>query len=163
MHACSLFAIAIAVAVAVRHPFPDRSIMRGRRDERWLCACERRSVLCTVLSPMRDPRYRFTDGVRARTRAIALRMLHSGEVAESPLHLAEWIARTEDLRESLVKAGYGSAFTSDDLFPLFQSYVAKSSRPAASRSENGSSRWLWIGVIVALVVAAIAFVIIAVG
>ena len=99
-------------------------------------------------------------------------MIHSGEVAESPQHLAEWIGRTEDLRESLVKAGYGSAFTSDDLFPLFQSYVTKASRPAASPAEDGSprwlwkdgsSRWLWIGVIITVVVAVIAFVVIAIG
>jgi len=107
---------------------------------------------------MRDPRYRFTDDVRASTRAIALRMLHSGKVAESAVQLSEWIARTEDLRESLVKAGYGSSFTSDDLFPLFQSYLVKASRPAASPARHGSSRWLWIGVLIAVIVAAITFV-----
>lgn len=128
----------------------------GRRNARSIC--EYRSVICIVLSSMRDPRYRFTDGVRASTRAIALRMLHSGEVAESPQQLSEWITRTEDLRESLVKAGYGSAFTSDDLFPLFQSYLAKASRPAASPAGDGPSRWLWIGVIIAVIVAAITLV-----
>jgi hypothetical protein len=116
-----------------------------------------------VHRPMRDPRYRFTDGVRGSTRAIALRMLHAGEVAESPLHLDEWIARTEDLRESLVNAGYGSAFTSEDLFPLFQSYVAKASRPVAPPARAGASRWLWIGGSILVVLAAIAFAAITVG
>jgi hypothetical protein len=106
---------------------------------------------------MRDPRYRFTDAVRASTRAIALRMIHSGTVADSPVQLDDWIARTEDLRESLVNAGYGSAFNADDLFPLFQSYVAKSSRPAAPPIEARASRWVWIGVIVTVIVAAIVF------
>jgi hypothetical protein len=53
-----------------------------------------------------------------------------GEVAEAPAELHVWIIRTDDLRETLIKAGYGSAFTSDDLFPLFQSFVAKASRSA---------------------------------
>ena len=102
---------------------------------------------------MREPRYRFTDGVRAATRAIALRMVHAGVVAGSPVELDEWIARTDDLRETLVKAGYGSAFTADDLFPLFQSFVAKASRSTASRPRAGSSRWLWVGVIVTVAIA----------
>ena len=107
---------------------------------------------------MRDPRYRFTDGVRASTRAIALRMLHAGEVAESPRQLDAWISRTEDLRETLAKAGYGSAFTSDDLFPLFQSYVAKAAHSAPPLTGGRSSRWLWIGVLTVAAVAVIAFV-----
>jgi hypothetical protein len=43
-------------------------------------------------------------------------MVHAGGVAESAVQLDEWILRTDDLRETLIKAGYGSAFTSDDLF-----------------------------------------------
>lgn len=103
---------------------------------------------------MREPRYRFTDGVRATTRAMALRMVHAGGVAESAVQLDEWIARTDDLRETLIKAGYGSAFTADDLFPLFQSFVAKASNSAAPpRAGAGSSRGLWIGVILAVAIA----------
>jgi hypothetical protein len=102
---------------------------------------------------MREPRYRFTDGVRATTRAIALRMVHAGGVAESAVELDQWIARTDDLRESLIKAGYGSAFTSDDLFPLFQSFVAKASNAAPPRAGDRSSRRLWIGVIVTAAIA----------
>lgn len=106
---------------------------------------------------MREPRYRFTDPVRVSTRAIAVRMLHAGEVAESPEQLGEWIARTDDLRETLVKAGYGSAFTSDDLFPLFESYVAKAAQARTPPKARGSGKWLWIGVILAVAVAVIAF------
>ena len=112
---------------------------------------------------MRGPRYRFTDGVRATTRAIALRMVHAGRVAESPVQLDEWIARTDDVRETLLKAGYGSAFTSDDLFPLLQSFVAKASNASAPRAEGRSRRWLWIGAIVALLIVValgIAFVVV---
>jgi hypothetical protein len=86
-------------------------------------------------------------------------MRHAGEVAESALQLDEWIARTGDLRETLVKAGYGSAFTADDLFPLFQSYVAKASHSAASPPDAGSSKWRWIGVIITVATAVVAFTI----
>ena len=68
---------------------------------------------------MREARYRFSDDVRAATRAIALRMIHAKDVAGSPEALGAWIARTDDLRETLTKAGYGTEFTADDLFPLF--------------------------------------------
>jgi hypothetical protein len=85
-------------------------------------------------------------------------MIHAGEVAESPEQLAEWIARTEDLRETLGKAGYGSAFTAEDLFPLFQSYVAKASRATVSQPPAvSSSKWLRIGVVITVAVAVIAF------
>lgn len=129
----------------------------------WLRAPEHRIGPCTVLTPMREPRYRFADGVRATTRAIALRMVHAGGVAESAVQLDEWIARTDDVRETLMKAGYGSAFTSDDLFPLFQSFVAKASNAAAPRAGGGSWRWLWIGGIVTLAIAVVLVIAFAVG
>ena len=105
---------------------------------------------------MRDPRFRFSDAVRASTRAIALRMIHAGEVAQSAAQLHEWIMRTDDLRETLVNAGYGSAFTADDVFPLLQSFVAKASRPAVSRTGGSSSRALWVGAIITVVLAVVA-------
>jgi hypothetical protein len=109
---------------------------------------------------MRDPRYRFSDEVRATTRAAALRMIHAGTVAESPEALGAWIARTDDLRETLTKGGYGSAFTADDLFPLFQGFVAKATAAAPARSGAGPAKWLWIGLIV-VAVAIVAGVIVA--
>lgn len=103
---------------------------------------------------MRDARYRFSDDVRSMTRAIAVRMIHAGEVAESPEALDAWIARTDDLRDRLVKGGYGSAFSADDLFPLFQAHVARAAPSTPARSRAGATRWLWIGLIAAVVVIA---------
>lgn len=105
---------------------------------------------------MREPRYRFSDDVRAATRAIALRMIHAGTVAASPEALGAWIARTDDLREKLTNDGYGSAFAAEDLFPLFQGYVARARAAAApARAEAGHRKWLWIGLIAAAVVIGI--------
>lgn len=112
---------------------------------------------------MRAARYRFSDDVRSTTRAIALRMIHAGAVAESPEELGAWIERTDDVRQRLTNGGYGSAFAADDLFPLFRGFVAKATTskpttPTPSHSGAGRARWLWIGVIVvvAIVVAFIA-------
>lgn len=97
---------------------------------------------------MRDARYRFSDDVRATTRAIALRMIHAGAVAASPEALDAWIAQTDDVRERLTKGGYGSAFAADDLFPLFQGFVARATAATPSPSGAGPARWLWTGLIV---------------
>lgn len=64
------------------------------------------------------------------TRAIALRMVHAGTVAASPEALEAWIAKTDDLRERLRDAGYGSGFAASDLFPLFHAYVEKATAAA---------------------------------
>ena len=100
---------------------------------------------------MRDPRYRFSDDVRATTRAIALRMIHAGAVAASPEELEAWIAQTDDVRERLTRGGYGSEFTAGDLFPLFQGSVARATAATPTRSAAGPGRWLRIGLIVAIV------------
>jgi hypothetical protein len=89
------------------------------------------------------------------TRAIALRMIHAGAVAASPEELEAWIARTDDLRDRLTKAGYGSAFSAGDLFPLFQSFVAKQTAAPPRRSATSTARWLWIGAIVAAAIVVI--------
>jgi hypothetical protein len=106
---------------------------------------------------MRDPRYRFSDEVRAATRAAALRMVHAGTVAASPEALGAWIARTDDLRAKLTNGGYGSAFTADDLFPLFQGFVAKATAAASPSAGAGRAKWPRIALIVvaALVIAVI--------
>ncbi|HEY0370587.1 MAG TPA: hypothetical protein VGD79_01215 [Thermoanaerobaculia bacterium] len=103
----------------------------------------------------REPRYRFSDDVRATTRAIALRMIHAGAVAGSAEELEAWIAQTDDIRERLTQGGYGSAFTAGDLFPLFQGQVARATAAKAPRSEPRPRRWLWIAVILAVVAAVI--------
>lgn len=104
---------------------------------------------------MRDPRYRFSDDVRATTRAIALRMIHAGAVAASPDELEAWIARTDDVRERLTKGGYGSAFVAGDLFPLFQGFVARATAATPARAEARPAKWLWIGVIIVLAVVVV--------
>ena len=103
---------------------------------------------------MRDARYRFSDEVRAATRAIALRMIHAGSVAASPEALGAWIARTDDLRKTLTNAGYGSAFRADDLFPLFQACVAKATAATPSPAAARPLRWLWIALIVVVAIVA---------
>jgi hypothetical protein len=100
---------------------------------------------------MRDPRYRFSDEVRSVTRAIALRMIHAGTVADSPDGVRLWIEQTPDLKEKLVRGGYGSAFDADDLFPLFESFVAKA-RAAATIPVKRPGRPMWIALIVAAAV-----------
>lgn len=107
---------------------------------------------------IRDPRYRFSDDVRAATRGIALRMIRSGTVAASPEELGEWIARTDDVRERLTKGGYGSAFSADELFPLVQGFVAKETAQTPSRSGAGAARWLWIAGIIAVVAIIVAVI-----
>jgi hypothetical protein len=107
---------------------------------------------------MREPRYRFSDPVRATTQAIALRMIHAGEIAASSQELAAWIDRTDDVRERLTQGGYGEEFSADDLFPLFQGFVAKvtaaSPAPRPSRSTRRLSTRA-IVVIVAIVVVVV--------
>lgn len=106
---------------------------------------------------MRAARYRFSDDVRATTRAIALRMIHAGAVADSPEALGAYIARTDDVRETLTNGGYGSAFTAEDLFPLYEGFVAKAGAAVPSPAPARPAKWLWIGLIVVLaIVVAIA-------
>ena len=115
-----------------------------------------------IVMAMREARYRFSDAVRATTRAIALRMIHAGEIAASPQELREWIERTDDVRERLTQGGYGDAFTAEDLFPLFQGFLAKATAANPSACRSSSTRWLsprWIAVIIAIVVAVVVAVV----
>lgn len=111
---------------------------------------------------MRDPRYRFSDDVRSVTRAIALRMIHAGAVAETADALRIWIEQTEDLRERLVRGGYGSAFDADDLFPLFESYVSKAKASARKVPPKRFPPALWIALALAAAATA-AIVIVMIG
>lgn len=101
---------------------------------------------------MREPRYRFSDAVRATTRAIALRMVHAGEVATTPDELAAWIDKTEDIRGSLTAGGYGTKFNAADLFPLVEGFVGKASKVAPQPVAAPSRRWRWIFVSAAALV-----------
>ena len=79
---------------------------------------------------MRAPRHRFSDEVRSTTRVMAERMVGEGTIPGTPEELDQWIARTPDVAQSLEKGGRGVAFTSHDLFPLLQVFVAKAGGPA---------------------------------
>ncbi|HVG23852.1 MAG TPA: hypothetical protein VND45_06840 [Thermoanaerobaculia bacterium] len=115
---------------------------------------------------MRDPRYRFSDDVRVTTRAIALRMVHAGTVVTTAEQLEASIASTDDIRERLAGGGYGRDFTAADLFPLFESYVAKASAakasspkfPPAAKAPH-SMKWLWIAAIAVVAAMAIAVIV----
>jgi hypothetical protein len=111
---------------------------------------------------MRPPRYKFPDEVRTATRTMASRMIDDGAVARTPEELETWIAETPDVREALESGGYSTAFTSHDLFPLFQAFVAKAEGPppeadAPARSfKHGWLVGLLIVVVIGLLVLALA-------
>ena len=100
---------------------------------------------------MRPPRYRFSNETREMTREMAARMVHDGNVAQTPEELDAWIASKPDVREVFDRDGYGTNFTADDLFPLFQIFVAKaggqvaSVGPADEPPARSSKTWLLAG------------------
>lgn len=93
-------------------------------------------------------------------------MVRDGTVAQTPEELDTWIANTPEARETLETDGYGTDFTADDLFPLFQALVAKAGgqvapvRSADEPAPRSSRTWLLAGflllVFVVLVYALIA-------
>jgi hypothetical protein len=104
---------------------------------------------------MRAPRYRFPDEVRSTTRVIASRMVDEGTTARTPEELDTWIDAAPDVKESLENGGYNTAFTSHDLFPLLQVFVAKAggsvSEPeVAPRSSRMS--WIAAGLLLVLLI-----------
>jgi hypothetical protein len=78
---------------------------------------------------MRAPRYQFPGSVREATRDIAARMVRDGSVAHSPEELDAWIAGAPDVGATLTKGGYGTQFSSADLLPLLQVFIAKAGGP----------------------------------
>ncbi len=104
---------------------------------------------------MRPPRYRFPDQVRSTTRTIASRMVRDGTVARTPEQLETWISQTPDVGESLESGGYNTLFTSDDLFPLLQVFVAQAGGPApqaAAPPRASTRRWLLVGLLAVVVI-----------
>ena len=103
---------------------------------------------------MRAPRYRFPDDVRSTTRNIASRMVRDRQIAQTPDELDSWISRAPNINESLGRAGYGTAFTADDLFPLLQVFVAQAGGPVRTTTESSARRpvraWL-VGFVLLLV------------
>lgn len=93
---------------------------------------------------MRGPRYQFPNEVRSTTRAMAVRMVQSGQPAETPEQLEEWISRDGDARETLEDGGYGTEFTAHDLFPLLQVFITQAggAAPATEPPPHTRPRWL---------------------
>lgn len=114
-------------------------------------------------SAMRPPRYQFPNEVRDTTRAIASRMVRDGAIARTPEALDAWIAQAPDARESLESGGYGREFTSGDLFPLLQVFVAQAGGPAPEPdTPPRSSRRPWVmGGVAALVILLVVAVVMA--
>jgi hypothetical protein len=104
---------------------------------------------------MRPPRYHFPDEVRSTTREMAARMVHDGTVARTPQQLDAWIAQAPEFREPLERGGYGTHFTSGDLFPLLEVFVAKAgaSAPAAAAPARRSWNPWVVGLVLLLAVA----------
>lgn len=108
---------------------------------------------------MRGPRYQFPNEVRSTTRAMAVRMVQGGHIAETPEQLEEWIAREGDVREPLEDGGYGTEFTAHDLFPLLQVFISQTGGPAPATDPPARTypRWsLGLGALIGLVLAAAA-------
>jgi hypothetical protein len=94
---------------------------------------------------MRAPRYRFPDEVRATTRTIATRMIQEGPIARTAEDLDDWLAHEPDLEASLRRGGYGTEFTSRDLFPLLDVFIVQAGgAPPADDPGGGSSRRWWL-------------------
>lgn len=111
---------------------------------------------------MRPPRYRFPDVVRSTTRTIASRMVQEGTVARTPEELDTWISQEPDVRAALESGGYGTEFTSHDLFPLLQVFVAQAEGPAPevhARPRFFRSRWLLLGLVAAVVIILVLLVV----
>jgi ferric-dicitrate binding protein FerR (iron transport regulator) len=107
---------------------------------------------------MRPPRYRFPDEVRSATRAMAARMASDGTAPDTPEALDSWIAAHPEVREPLVRGGYGAEFTAEDLFPLLQVFLGPAARPAPGAGAPSSApdrRWLVPALIGAALIAVV--------
>ncbi len=108
---------------------------------------------------MRGPRYQFPNEVRSTTRAMAVRMVQGGQIADTPEQLEEWISREREVRETLEDGGYGTEFTAHDLFPLLQVFITQAGGPAPVTEPPAPTypRWLpAVGAVVALILTAAA-------
>jgi hypothetical protein len=105
---------------------------------------------------MRPPRHRFSDEVRSTTRFMASEMVRDGTIARTPEELEAWIERYPAAREPLVRDGYGTAFTAEDLLPLLEAMVVKAGgSPPEATAPLRTSRTPWLIVFAAAVLAAL--------
>ena len=105
---------------------------------------------------MRAPRYQFPESVREATRAIASRMVRDDSVAHTPEELDAWIIGAPDIGETLTRGGFGTAFSSADLLPLLQVFIAKAggaAPPSEAPAPSAGNRRRSVGVLIALGVA----------
>lgn len=99
---------------------------------------------------MRAPRFRFPDHVRSTTRTIASQMVRDETIARTPEELDAWISRAPDVKQSLEKGGYNTAFTAGDLLPLLQVFVVQAGGPppppdvSAADEPRSSARRSWL-------------------
>ena len=112
---------------------------------------------------MRGPRYRFPDEVRSTTREIASRMVQDGAIPATPEQLDSWISKRPEVKESLERGGYNTAFTPHDLFPLLQVFIQRAGGPAPPvEVPTSAPRRPWIPALLVLSIAALIVVLIAV-
>jgi hypothetical protein len=62
-------------------------------------------------------------------------MVREGTIAQTPEQLDAWLAGAPEVKESLQRGGYDTAFTSADLFPLLQVFVVQASGPPLESPE----------------------------
>jgi hypothetical protein len=109
---------------------------------------------------MRAPRYQFPEEVRSTTRTIASRMVQDGSIAQTPEQLDTWISGSPQVRQSLEKGGYNTAFTSHDLFPLLQVFVVQAGGPPprveAPPRRSGRGWLVAVGILLVVLVIVVA-------
>ena len=93
---------------------------------------------------------------------MASRMVREGTVSGTPEDLDAWIVAEPEVRESLEQGGYGTRFTSADLFPLYEAAVVGAGgsvpRPVEEAPPPTPRGWVKGLAVVLIVLAAAAVV-----
>lgn len=82
-------------------------------------------------------------------------MSSDGSVVRTPEELDVWISRQPNIQAVLERGGYGTKFTSADLLPLLEVFLAQEERappPEAAPPRGTNRRWLMAIIVVVLVV-----------
>jgi hypothetical protein len=83
-------------------------------------------------------------------------MVRDDSAAHTPEELDAWIDGAPEIGATLTKGGYGTAFTSADLLPLLQVFIAKAGGappPSDAPPPSARNRRRSVGVLVALSIA----------